>query len=331
MTELAVLFSAFVLDRLIGDPIYRFHPVRLMGNLISINEGVLFKIGLPGYFGGFLLLASVAGISILCALSVYFIANAWLPKSGTLISIYFLYSVIGLRDLFVHAAPVKKTLQDNNLNEARKYVQRFVGRDAGRLNKEGLVRAAIESVAENFVDGFLSVVFWFVCGGLFAGVLGWPSLPFAVGCVVFYRVVNTLDAMIGYRNDRYRKFGFVSAKADDWFNFVPARISVLIIIAAAFLCGYDAKNGFRIAMRDRLKHASPNSGHPESAIAGVLGVRLGGPTIYHYGYIDKPWLGDGGKEMTPDCIQSACRIIQCAAWIALVFALIVMAVTDLLI
>ncbi len=331
MIELAVLFSAIVIDRLIGDPVYQFHPVRLMGKLISINESILFKVGLSGYFGGFLLLTTVSGISIFCALSAYHFANNWFPPAGIFVCIFFLYSVIGLRDLFDHAAPVQKSLQDNHLNDARKYVQRFIGRDAGHLNSAGIVRAAVESVAENFVDGFLSVVFWFVCGWLFASLFGWPPLQFAVGGAIFYRAVNTLDAMTGYINDRYRKFGFISAKTDDFLNFVPARISVQVIITAAFLCGYDAKNGFRIAMRDRKKHASPNSGHPESAIAGILNVRLGGPCIYPYGCVDKPWLGENDIEITPDHIHDVCRIIQCAALISLAAAMAMIVIFDLLI
>ncbi len=331
MIELSVLFSAFAIDRLIGDPVYRFHPVRLMGKLVSINENILFKIGLSGYFGGFILLVTVSGISILSALSAYHFVNNWFPPAGIFVCIFFLYSVIGLRDLFDHAALVQKSLQDNNTNAARKNVQRFVGRDAGRLNSAGIVRAAVESVTENFVDGFLSVVFWFVCSFLFAVFFGWPPLQFAVGCAIFYRVVNTLDAMTGHINDRYRKFGFMSAKTDDFLNFVPARISVPVIILAAFFCGYDAKNGFRIAMRDRKKHASPNSGHPESVIAGVLNVRLGGPVIYHYGRVEKPWLGDNDNKIITDHINDTCRIIQWASIISLTFAMAVIAAVDWLI
>ena len=321
MIESAVLFSTIFIDRLIGDPVYRLHPVRLMGKLISIIERFLFNAGLSGYFGGFVLLVTVSGASILCVLSAYHIANNWIHNAGIFVCIFFLYSVTGLQDLFDHAAPVQKSLQENDLTGARKYVQRFVGRDASRLDSAGIARAAIESVAENFVDGFLAVVFWFVCGCLIAGFFGWPLLPFALGCTIFYRAVNTLDAMVGHINDRYRKFGFSSAKADDLLNFVPARISIPIIFSAAYVCGYDIKNTFQIAMRDRKKHASPNSGHPESAITGILRIRLGGPTIYHYGCVDKPWLGDSNTEITPDHILDACRIIQWASMISLAMAM----------
>lgn len=331
MIELAVLFSATSLDRLIGDPVYRFHPVRLMGKLISITENGLFRVGLSGYFGGFILLVTVPGFSIICVLSAYSIANNRFPSSGIFVYIFFLYSVIGLRDLFDHAAPVQKSLQDNNLNAARKYVQRFVGRDAGRLDSAGIVRAAVESVSENFVDGYLSVIFWFVCGWLFAVFFGWPPLQFAVGGAIIYRAVNTLDAMTGHINDRYRKFGFASAKADDFLNFIPARISIPVIIVAAFFCGYGVKNGFRIAMRDRKKHTSPNSGHPESVIAGILKVRLGGPTIYHDGCVNKPWLGDNATEITLGHIHDTCRIMQWASIISLASAMAVIAVGDWLI
>lgn len=331
MIELAVLFSAIALDLLIGDPVYRFHPVRLMGKLISSIESILFKAGLSGYFGGFLLLVTVSGVSILGVLSAYHIANNWIHSAGLFVCIFFLYSVIGLHDLLDHAAPVQKSLQENDLTAARIYVQRFVGRDASRLDSEGIARAAVESVAENFVDGFLAVVFWFVCGWLFAVFFQWPVLPFAVGSTIFYRAVNTLDAMVGHINDRYRKFGFFPAKTDDFLNFLPARISIPIIITTAYVCGYDAKNGFRIAMRDRKKHASPNSGHPESVIAGILRIRLGGLTIYPYGCVNKPWLGDNETKITPNHIHDACRIIQWASMISLAMAMGVITVADWLI
>lgn len=331
MIELTVLFSAITIDHLIGDPAYRFHPVRLMGKLISISERLLFKAGLDGNFGGFVLLVTVSGVSILCVLSAYHIANSWIHNTGVFVCIFFLYSVIGLQDLFDHAAPVQKSLQENDLTGARQYVQRFVGRDASRLDSEGIARAAIESVAENFVDGFLAVVFWFVCGWLIAVFFQWPALPFAVGSTIFYRAVNTLDAMVGHINERYRKFGFFSAKTDDLLNFIPARISIPLILSAAYMCGYDAKNGFRIAMRDRKKHASPNSAHPESAMAGILRIRLGGPTFYSYGCVDKPWLGDNETEITPNHIHDTCRIIQWTAIISMALALAVIAIADCLI
>lgn len=326
MAELVVLFSAFMLDCLTGDPMYPCHPVRLLGKLISAGERMAFKAGLFGYAGGFLLFTGVSGLWVSAALIVYQAADTLHPFAGMLVSIYLVYSVMGLRDLFDHAAPVQKALRNKDIMAARRYVQQFVGRDADRLDAEGIARAAVESVAENFVDSFLGVVFWFVFGFLFATLIGWPPLTGALGCVIFYRAVNTLDAMVGYKNDRYMKFGFIAAKVDDVLNFIPARLSVVMILGAAFFRGYNVKKGIRIVLRDRLKHASPNSGHPESVMAGVLGIRLGGPTIYPHGCVNKPWLGDDDAKITPDHINDACRIIFSAAWIALVAALTVMAI-----
>lgn len=326
MFEPAVLFSAFIVDCLIGDPMYSCHPVRQLGKLVNACERILFRIGFFGYGGGFLLLITVTGLCVITALMVYQAAAARHPFAGMLVSIYWVYSVMGLRDLFDHADPVQKALRNKDIMAARTYVQRFVGRDADQLDAEGIARAAVESVAENFVDGFLGVVFWFVCGGLLAQCIGWTPLTGALGCVIVYRAVNTLDAMVGYKNDRYAKFGFFSAKTDDLLNFVPARLSVPMIMAAASICGYDVKKGIRIALRDRLKHGSPNSGHPESAVAGVLNIRLGGPVIYPYGSTDKSWLGDDDTGITPEHIRAACRVIFCAAGIALFTAVVAMAI-----
>ena len=326
MPEAAVLLAAFMLDSLMGDPVYPWHPVRLMGKLISCVENWLFGIGCKGYVGGFLIMVAIAGVFSGAALCACLIADTWFPFGGNIISIFLVYSAIGLRDLCDHAALVRTALLVNDISAARQYVQRMVGRDADCLDAVGIARAAVESVAENFVDGFLSPVFWFVCGGFCAGLLGRSPLMGALTGVIVYRCVNTLDAMVGYTNDRYGKFGFISAKADDVLNFLPARLSVGMIAAAAFFFGFDAKKGIAVALRDRLKHASPNSGHPESAIAGVLNIRLGGPTVYPYGRIDKPWLGDDDVGITPEHINDACRIIFGAAGIALVAALVLTAI-----
>lgn len=325
MPEAILLGTAFLLDIRIGDPVYSWHPVRLMGNLISRFEKILFRLTMTGYVGGGMLLVAVGGIFGLWAAGTYQAADGFWGPGAMVLGVFYLYSAIGLRDLADHARPVRAALGAGDLQLARQQVQRIVGRDADRLDARGVARAAVESVAENFVDGFFGVVFWFVCGACLARAVDLPPTPAALASAAVYRAVNTLDAMVGHKTDRYRKFGCFSAKADDMLNFLPARLSVAVLLAAAWLGGYNAKNGFRIALRDRRRHASPNSGHPESAMAGILGIRLGGPVIYPYGRVDKPWMGDGESEAGPGHIQAACRIIYGGALVSMVLAVGILA------
>jgi adenosylcobinamide-phosphate synthase len=236
--------------------------------------------------------------------------------------VYLATSCIALRDLIDHARPVATGLRAGDLPRARDAVQRIVGRDASRLDEAGVARAAVETVAENFVDGLLGPVFWYVMGALLLRNVS-PAAG-ALAALVGYRVNNTLDSMVGYRNEKYLLFGRAAARLDDVLNFIPARLSILMLALSAAICGHDAKSALRIALRDRNKHVSPNSGHPESCIAGALHVRLGGPTIYSHGTVQKPWLGDGDSEVTSAHIDSCCRIVFVAGCMAWLMALLLM-------
>lgn len=311
-----ILAGAFILDLILGDPVYRLHPVRLLGHLIGWLEHLLFKVGLSGFAGGGLLFAG----SILGAGSVFLIvAMLWhvFPVAGLLGFMFLVYSTIGFRDMANHALPVEAALVAGDMEKARRLLQRIVGRDVALLDNGGISRAAVETVAENFVDGFLSILFWFAAGALAAYATGLPPAPVSIGFAVIYRVTNTLDAMVGYRRPPYERFGTISARIDDVLNFIPARLSIPIIAVSAAICRMNALRCIKTGIRDRLKHVSPNAGHTESCVAGALGIRLGGPVSYPGKTVEKPWMGDDINEITPSHIHKTCLLVFCAGWVAL--------------
>jgi adenosylcobinamide-phosphate synthase len=205
------------------------------------------------------------------------------------------------------------------LTQARTELQKIVGRDTSNLNPEGVARGAVESVAENFVDGVLSPMFWYSLIAVFSHVFGCPA-PAAAGIVgmLSFKAISTLDSMVGYRSGHYLFFGRPAARLDDLANFLPARLSLIILSIGAVLSGEKAWAGWNISRRDRLKHPSPNAGHSESFVAGALGIKLGGPTVYQEHTVDKPWLGDADEEVGPQHIRRCCRLIYRSAWFACV-------------
>jgi adenosylcobinamide-phosphate synthase len=314
-----ILLAAVLVDAAIGDPVYRWHPVRLMGRVIHHSEAVLRKFHLSGFVGGMLLLIVML---TLCAGGGYFFLVA-VRHTGVLFegacAVFLLYSCIALSDLGNHAGPVAKNLIKKDLTLARLEVQKMVGRDAGRLDERGVAQAAVESVAEGFVDGFLSPLFCFSAGAVLAALAQRDPVAAGTAAALAFRAANTLDSMVGYRNERYRRFGSASARLDDLLNFMPARLAIPILTLAARLNGLNAGACWRIGLRDRLKHASPNAGHAESCVAGALGLRLGGPTIYAHGTVDKPSLGDGSGRVDAESIASCCRLIRLGGWLSLFF------------
>ncbi|NIQ91600.1 MAG: cobalamin biosynthesis protein, partial [Deltaproteobacteria bacterium] len=204
------------------------------------------------------------------------------------------------------------------LTQARTELQKIVGRDTSNLNSEGVARGAVESVAENFVDGVLSPIFWYSLIAVFSHLFGCPA-PAAAGVVGMFafKTISTLDSMVGYRRQHYLLFGRPAARLDDWANFLPARLSLIILSIGAVLSGEKAWAGWKTSRRDRLKHPSPNAGHSESFVAGALGIRLGGPTVYQEETVEKPWLGDGDEEVGPQHIRRCCRLIFRSSWVAL--------------
>lgn len=318
-----ILPAAFLLDIILGDPVYPFHPVRLIGHVISILEKILTTARLRNLTGGVLLLVSCQLVTLgifLAGIAVISLFVSFPEWFFYLWCLYFVYSSLTVKDLSRHANRVRSALRMGDLDESRGAVQMLIGRDANRLDRHGVARAAVESMAENFVDGFLSPVFWFVVGYALATSMAVDSMVGGTAFILFYRVTNTLDSMVGYKNEKYKTFGTASARLDDILNWIPARLGIFFLTVATFINRFDVINAWKIGWRDRLKHSSPNAGHTEACVAGALGIKLNGPGIYPHGVVEKPWLGDGTPDLTENHIALTSRLIWTAAIIIMVLS-----------
>jgi adenosylcobinamide-phosphate synthase len=313
-----ILLLAFLLDLLLGDPRYRLHPIRLIGLCILLFTKILRRWGLDGKWGGILLVGTVQTVF----LAAYFTASLILHHIHMVIGLGFDlfigYSCLAFRDLLSHTDRVVHALEAGNLLEARKWIGMVVGRDVRYLDEKGVCRAAMETLAENFVDGFISPLFWGFSGGMLGQILGFSPVMTAIGFMLAFKVASTLDSMVGYKDSEFLKFGWAGARLDDIMNFVPARLSLVILFVGAWVCSLNPSGGIRTALRDRLKHDSPNSAHAESFVAGALHVQLGGPTIYPGGQKEKPWLGQGNPDPLPLHIRKTGTLLKCAAWVGVI-------------
>jgi adenosylcobinamide-phosphate synthase len=235
---------------------------------------------------------------------------SWTPYLGATIAILLLYTTLAAKDLIRHSADVYKHLKaPASLDPARKAIARIVGRETRELDEAGISRACIETVAENMVDGITAPLFWAVVASFASPLVGMEPIGCSVVGAFLYKSVNTMDSMIGYKNDTYLKFGMVAARLDDVVNFIPARISGLCVIVAAFFLKLDYKKAAQVFFRDRLNHSSPNAGHTEAAAAGALGLRLGGPSTYFGKVVEKPYMGDGERQAGPEDINTANKLV----------------------
>jgi len=264
--EPAVLFLALALDLALGDPRWLPHPVVLIGRLITLLESGLTKLASHERAAGILLLFLTAGTSAAMTWLVLYGLSAVNALVGFLGAAYVSYTCLAVRSLHRESALVADSLTAGNREAARRNLSYIVGRDTHDLCDADMWRALVETVAENTADGIVSPLFWLTVGGPVAGMA--------------FKAVNTLDSMVGYKNERYLRLGWASARMDDLMNFIPARLTALLMVIAAPLAGLSWHGAARIALRDRHNHPSPNSGHPEAAAAGALGVRLGGAARY---------------------------------------------------
>ena len=275
----ALLASAVLLDLVFGDPVYPLHPVRLMGRTLSQLENWLRRQGLDGYGGGIALFVLLA--SIWCAttsLLVAFLA-AYSHRADLVLHIFLLYSLLSLRDLLRHAWNVEKAALQSDLEGARRAIGMLVGRDTSRMDIAACRRAAVESVSENLTDGFTSLLFWYALAGL-------PG-------VLLFKLVSTMDSMVGYKTPRYLQFGWCGARLDDLLNLAPARLTWLLISFVALLIpGCSASKALLIGWRQHALAPGPNSGWSEAAAAGALQRRLVGPIWSNGQLITETWLGD---------------------------------------
>jgi adenosylcobinamide-phosphate synthase len=296
------ILLALLLDFIIGDPRWLPHPVRLIGWMIARMENLTRRIFVNVRVAGFVTAVFVILTTALAAWALTEAAEKIHPYLGDAVSVLLLYTTFAARDLADHGRAVYNALQGADLKMARQRVSMLVGRDTERLTEQGVIRAAVESVAENTVDGVLAPLFFAAVGG--------PAL--AMAC----KAVSTLDSMIGYRNERYIDFGRTGAKIDDAANWIPARLSAPIITAAAALTGLKAKAAWRMALRDGRKHLSPNAGISEAAFAGALGVRLGGPMERRGKTVRLPELGDPLAPLAKDHLLGAIRLLYASTVVA---------------
>lgn len=303
----AVIFGAFILDFLLGDPKILPHPVIYMGKAIAFFEirfrQMIKNLPVSGFFFAVFLILS----TWILAFSVITLSMMIHPVFGYFVQMVLLFFCFSSKSLEKAALKVFQALENHDIEGARKAVSMIVGRQTQTLDEKGITRASVETVAENFVDGFLSPLFFAVIGGV----------PLALA----YKMVNTLDSMVGYRNEAYILFGRASARIDDVANFIPARISVLLISLSTFLLSFKTGvQAFKTGFSEGSRHKSPNSGYPEAAFSGALQVRLGGPNVYHGVLVEKPFIGIAFKDPEPWKIRQACRLMMAASWSALLIS-----------
>lgn len=310
------LIFAFGLDLLIGDPEYTWHPVRMMGHWIKGTEAWLRARVKDERLAG---LVQALAIPIVVYLSVWFLielANQMQPFLGGLLTLYFFYTSISVKDLAVEAKRVSGALRKGNLEAARKNLARIVGRDTQNLDQAEIIRGTVETVAESFVDGVLSPLFYAALGGA----------PLAMA----YKAVNTLDSMVGKKTSPYRDFGFAAAKIDEIFNWIPARISWFLIGMAAFMVNGRGLEAWRVGIEDGAATSFVNSAVPEAAFAGALGVELGGTNYYGGEAVQTPRLGYPVHSLEREGIRLAVTLMQASSVAALVFAVILQYVVRLI-
>ncbi len=320
--------AGFVLDLLIGDPHFIPHPVRLIGSLISFCDKRLNcdagynisekKLNLIKYKRGMLLAFTV--IFATFAISVIIIVAAYSINlyAGVIAEAVMTWQILATKCLRVESMRVYDALRTDGVDAGRRAVSMIVGRDTSVLDAAGVTRAAVETIAENTSDGVIAPMLYTAIGG--------PVLGFV------YKAVNTMDSMLGYKNDKYMYFGRFAARLDDVVNFIPARISAYLMIAAAFIGGrhFDGKNAYRIFKRDRFNHASPNSAQTESVCAGALRVQLAGDAVYFGKLVKKKYIGDGLREIEYEDIKRANRLMYITAFLCELLSVAVMSLVLIL-
>lgn len=298
MKILYVCLAGMILDWIFGDPVWLYHPVRIIGKWISFLEKILRKIigDQEGHTKKLLIAGGVLWLLVILAsaavpMGILYLVKQFSSGAAFALECFWCYQLLAARSLGKESGKVYKKLKENDLAGARTAVSMIVGRDTENLTAEGVTKAAVETVAENTNDGVIAPLFYMLIGG--------PILGFV------YKAVNTMDSMLGYKNEKYLYFGRVAAKMDDVAGFIPARISALLMILAAFLLGMDGNNALWIWQRDRKKHASPNAAQTEAVCAGALQVQLAGDAWYFGVKHKKETIGDPIREIEPkDILRS---------------------------
>ena len=304
--NLLSIYTGYVLDLIIGDPYSFPHPVRYIGKLISIVEKQIRKITssdkglkIAGFFLWFIVVGATFGITTLVLQLFKFNKLAYFIVNTILI-----YTTLATKCLKDESVKIYKVLKTGDLEKSRIQLSYIVGRDTTNLNEKEIVRATVETVAENTVDGIIAPLFYGFIGGA----------PLAMA----YKAVNTLDSTVGYKNDKYYYLGFASAKIDDIANYIPARLGVVLLSLGSLFAGFNFRNALKIGIRDRKNHKSPNCAFSEGAVAGALGIQLGGTNVYFGKEVYKPTIGDKTREIEIEDIVRTNKIMYSSSIISII-------------
>ena len=312
-----IILSAYVLDLLLGDPKWLPHPVRWIGRYITFLEDKIKRFAdtpLSEKIGGIFLFIIVVGSVFGLIWFLLLLTTHHSPLTTLILAVFLAYTTLSIKSLHQEAYSVIHALNpslsplyqrgEGGIDAARKRLSNIVGRDTQNLSEEEIYRAVVETVAENTSDGIIAPLFYLAVGG--------PALALA------YKAVNTLDSMVGYKNERYENFGWFSARMDDATNFIPARLTSILIVAASFILRFNWKDSLKIIWRNARNHPSPNAGYPEAAVAGALGVQLGGTNYYFGAPHNRPFIGDKNNEFTIKSVKDTVKIMHLAAFLGII-------------
>ena len=307
LTLVIKIWIAYVLDLIFGDPQNIIHPVQIIGKMINIGEKSLLGKKYKSdrkykFFAGMILNMTV--ISLTYGITYLIHRTSENSIIFTVAEIYLMYTIFSINSLAREGNRVYNILKEGNIERARKDLSYLVSRDTGTMDEKMIIRSTMETISENTVDGIVAPMLYMFLGGL----------PLSMT----YKAINTFDSMVGYKNEKYMDFGKFSAKLDDVANFIPARITGILIVIASMILGYDYKNSLKIFIRDRKNHSSPNSGHAEAGVAGALGVQFGGRVSYFGKEVDKPVIGDKIKDFELEDIKKNIKIMYVASFLSLV-------------
>lgn len=301
------IWIAYVLDLIFGDPQNIIHPVQVIGKMISSGEKYLLGKRHESdrkykFFAGMIL--NITVISVTYAVTYLIYKSSENSIIFTVAEIYLMYTIFSINSLAREGNRVYNILKEGNIERARKDLSYLVSRDTGTMDEKMIIRSTMETISENTVDGIVAPMLYMFLGGL----------PLSMT----YKAINTFDSMVGYKNEKYMDFGKFSAKLDDVANFIPARITGILIVIGSIILGYDYKNSLKVFIRDRKNHSSPNSGHAEAGVAGALGVQFGGRVSYFGKEVDKPVIGDKIKDFELEDIKKNIKIMYVASFLSLI-------------
>jgi len=305
-----IIIIAFFIDILFGDPRYLPHPIRLMGNTILKFEPFFRRLGFGLLINGILFSTSLILLTIFVTFFFIEIINYINPILKNIVEIVLLFYCISANSLSKEAMGVYYAVNEKDYSTARDRLQMIVSRDVSNLSESDISRAAVETVAENLSDGFIAPLFYYFTGGIVFSMT--------------YKMVNTLDSMVGYKNEKYLLFGKASARLDDLLNYIPARISVIIISIASQIYNKMGISSLKVAISEGSNHKSPNSGLPEASFAGALKIKLGGPDYYHGTLLHKPFIGKNFDRVKACHIKNACDLMYLSSMIWIVIIVILL-------